>query len=121
MKKGRIKMKAGNLDRQWGKMLKSPIRLSTAVLVAIGLFDLVTTLMLMRMGVREGNPIFSALAGYGSLAFAAGKVVMLGGPILLLEYVRTIRPRSAEQGTWIAVIAYGGLYGYHLLTMVAHH
>src|SRR5687767_2109880 len=96
-------------------MLSSKIHTSTIVLVTIAMFDLVTTLMLLNQGFGESNPIFARLAAQGSLAFVLGKLLFLIGPILLLEYVRTKHPSSAEQGTWIAAIFYGFLYVLHLV------
>lgn len=88
-------------------MLKSEVRLSTACLVTVGLIDLVSTIALLGRGFTEGNPIFrNLLMNFGPIGFILGKVILLAGPILLLEYVRTKNERSAEQGTWIAFIAY---------------
>lgn len=39
-----------------------------------------------------------------------GKALLLIVPILLLEYARKRHPKSAEQGTWIAFLAYLTLY-----------
>ncbi len=96
-------------------MLQSNVRLSTACLVTIGLFDLVTTIMLFGRGMGEGNPIFSWLLQFGPWAFVMGKIVFLVGPILILEYVHQKHPLTAEQGTWIAFGAYALLYGIQLL------
>lgn len=93
------------------------IRLSTAVLITIGMFDLITTLMWLNQGNREGNPIFAWLASLGSVPFVIGKLLFLIGPILILEFVRKTHPKSAEQGTWIAVVFYGVLYVSHLLQL----
>ena len=97
-------------------VLTRRVQLSTLVLVTIGMFDLVTTLMLMHTGVHEVNPLFANLASYGSLAFACGKLFLLAGPVLLLEYVRTKNPLSAEQGTWLAAGLYAFFYVSHLVT-----
>lgn len=99
-------------------MLSKPVHLSTKVLVTIGLFDLITSLLLFRLGFTESNPIFRRLLEYGTWAFIGGKVLMLAGPVLLLEYVRTTHPKSAEQGTWIAAIAYLTLYVLHIVQVL---
>ncbi len=92
-------------DRQG--VLAAPIRLSTLSLVTLGMADLVMTILLMGQGFQEGNPIFRGLLhAFGPPGFVAGKVFFIAGPILILEYVRTKRPTSAEQGTWIAFGAY---------------
>lgn len=97
-------------------LLGSEVRLSTLCLVTVGLFDLVTTMVFLAIGGEEGNPLFAGLfAEYGPLGLVLGKVVFLAGPVLLLEYVRTKSPVSAEQGTWVAFLAYLALYGSHLL------
>lgn len=93
--------------------------MSTAILVSIGLFDLVSSLIWLHSGYAEGNPIFSRLAAMGALPFAAAKLLLLAGPVVLLEFVRTKHPKSAEQGTWIAVVAYLALYLRHLVDLYA--
>lgn len=96
-------------------MLNREVHLSTLCLVTLGLFDLVTTVLLFGRGFGEGNPLFAWLAGYGPWAFVMGKVAFLVGPILVLEYARKTRPESADQATWIAFIAYAFLYVVQLL------
>ena len=92
------------------------LRLSTLVLIAIGLFDLATTLMLLHLGMKEGNPFFSRFAMAGPVPLIATKVAFLAGPIALLEIARKHAPKSAEQGTWIAAACYLALYGSHLIS-----
>ncbi len=96
-------------------MFQGKVYLSTFVLVTIGMFDLVTSLILWNQGFGESNPIFAPLLHYGSFAVAAAKLALLAGPVVLLEYARTKAPNSAEQGTWIAAAAYFVLYIAHLL------
>lgn len=102
-----------------GRVPSSPWRrrvaTSTLALATVGLFDLVTTLLLLRLGMAEGNPIFAhILAQHGSHAFVGAKVLCLAGPIAILEWARTKHPKSADQGAWLAFVAYFGLYGYQL-------
>jgi hypothetical protein len=100
-------------------MLKGRVHTSTLVLVTIGMFDLVTTILLLGMGMNESNPIFGWLLDYYGLTwFVMGKLAFLAGPVLLLEFVRTKHPRSAEQGTWVAAAFYALLYIVHLLRIV---
>jgi hypothetical protein len=99
-------------------MTKSHVRLSTLVLVTIAMFDLVTTLMWLRGGNREGNPLFAMLASHGSFALVGGKLLFLVLPILMIEWARTKRPLTAEIGTWIAAVAYGYLWGSHVWSMI---
>lgn len=100
-------------------MLNSHVRLSTACLVTIGLFDLVTTIMLLSRGMGEGNPLFSWLLQFGTWAFVLGKVIFLAGPVLIIEYARQKHPETAEQATWIAFAAYAFLYGAQLMRIRA--
>ena len=96
-------------------MLKQRVHTSTLALVTIAMFDLVTTMMLLNQGFGESNPIFARLATMGTAHFVLGKLQFVAGPIFLLEFVRTRHPKSAEQGTWIAVLFYGLLYLAHLI------
>ncbi|MBX3119105.1 MAG: hypothetical protein KF784_08575 [Fimbriimonadaceae bacterium] len=100
-------------------MLNRRAQLSTTVLCTIATFDLLTTIMLVMVGMREGNPLFAWLLNYGFVAFAVGKLVLLIGPILILEWVRTTKPKTAEQGTWVAVGFYALLYGWQIITLRA--
>jgi hypothetical protein len=92
--------------------------LSTAVLLTIGTIDLLATLAWLALGMKEGNPIFKATWEAGPLAFVALKLAFLFGPILILEYARKQAPKSAEQGTWLAVAAYAALWVGHLLSLL---
>lgn len=98
-------------------LLGTRVHLSTLCLATVGLFDLVTSLLWLHNGFGEGNPLFSALAEHGSLAFALGKILFLAGPILILEFVRKRKPFSAEVGTWVAFVLYAGLYASHLASI----
>lgn len=95
-------------------MKNREVKLSTACLTTIALFDLVTTVILLGRGMGEGNPLFAWLLGFGIWPFVLGKVVFLAGPILILEYARTKNPELAEIGTWVAFLAYLMLYVRHL-------
>jgi hypothetical protein len=96
-------------------MLNAKVHLSTLVLVTVAMFDLVTTMMFLNQGFGESNPLFARLAAGGTLPFVLGKLLFVVGPIMLLEFVRTRHPKSAEQGTWIAVAFYVLLYVAHLV------
>lgn len=86
------------------------LHLSTAFLIAVGLVDLVSTLAWLQIGGHEGNPAFARLWEIGPHAFILGKLAFLVGPIVILEIVRRERPASAEQGTWVAGLAYLALW-----------
>lgn len=98
-------------------MLKGKVYLSTLALTTIGLFDLVTTLILIELGVKEGNPLFRWFLSYGPFHFAIAKVVFLAGPIAMLEYARQHKPRLAEVGTWTSFCLYAMLYVGHIITL----
>lgn len=99
-------------------VLKKPVHLSTAVLLTIATFDLITTLMWLNIGGMEGNPFFSWVANsFGAVGLVVAKMVYLVVPVSLLEFVRTKKPRSGEIGTWIAAGLYALLYCGHLLQM----
>lgn len=86
------------------------IQLSTALLVILGTVDLLSTLAWLQLGGAEGNPIFRAILSYGTPSFVLAKVAFLAGPIAILEFARTKSPHTAEAGTWIAFLAYLGLW-----------
>ncbi|HTQ08725.1 MAG TPA: DUF5658 family protein [Fimbriimonadaceae bacterium] len=90
------------------------VRVSTVCLLMVGMGDLITSLMWLHAGYGEGNPLFAWLASQGSIWFALGKVIFLAGPILVLEYARQVRPRSAELGTWLATLLYMFLLFAHI-------
>lgn len=99
-------------------MLRSRVHLSTLCLVTVGLADLLFTIALFGRGFGEGNPLFRTLLHmFGPIGFIGGKVVLLAGPVMLLEYVRTKRPDSAEQGTWLAFVVYFGLLALQFLRL----
>lgn len=93
------------------------LHLSTLVLVTLGTFDLVTTLMWLDAGYAEGNPLFEYFALRGAMSLTIAKIGFLVGPIMLLEIARRYRPRTAELGTWVAAGAYAYLYVGHLLSL----
>ncbi len=99
------------------KVLNGRVHLSTLILLVVGCFDLVTTLMWLNRGGGEGNPFFAFLASQGSLALVAGKLAFLFLPVMALEYARTKRPQTAELGTWVAAILYLFLYTRHILAL----
>jgi len=97
--------------------LNDRVHLSTLVLLTIGAFDLVTTLIWLNRGGLEGNPLFSMFASMGSFALVFAKLAFLIIPVLILEYARSKRPASGEIGTWVAAGAYAFLYIRHLLSL----
>lgn len=97
------------------------MHLSTLCLVTVGVTDLIFTIALLGQGFGEGNPLFRwLLREFGPAGFIGGKALLLSGPVLLLEWVRTKKPVSAEQGTWIAFIAYFGLLVLQFVRLRGH-
>ena len=94
---------------------KAMFRLSTVLLATVGLFDLATTIAWLNMGGQEGNRYFARLWEQGPAAFVLMKLVLLFGPIALLEWARTKSPKSAEQGTWLAFGFYVLFWGSHVV------
>ncbi len=92
-------------------------KLSTVILAVLGIVDLISTLVLLGFGAIEANPIFAALLRMGPVWFILAKLVMLAGPIALIEFARSRAPKSAEQGAWVAVIAYFIIWGGQLLRL----
>lgn len=87
------------------------------MLLTIGTFDLLSTLMWLRIGGAEGNPLFAGYAMSSPLVLVGVKLPFLFGPVLMLEFARRYRPVTAEIGTWVAAIAYLYLYVSHLLSL----
>lgn len=80
----------------------------TWLLLAVGLADLVSTLVLMRAGlVQEANPIMAwYLVHFGVWAFCAAKTTMLVCPLVMLEWVRRIKPYLGLWALRIALVGY---------------
>jgi len=93
------------------------IYLSTAVLLTLGLTDLVATLAWLQLGHAEGNPLFAALWAASPSLFILAKTVFLLVPVSMIEYARTKRYWSAEIGMWLAAAGYAALWVGHLLTL----
>ena len=93
------------------------IHLSTAVLLTLGVVDLLSTLAWLQMGHLEGNPLFASIWALGPSWFILAKAVFLLGPVALIEWVRTKRYWSAEIGMWLAASGYAFLWIGHLLTL----
>ena len=93
------------------------IRLSTIMLVTIGLFDLVASLALFRVGYTEGNPLFRYLLEQSQASFIFGKIFFLAAPIAMLEYAHALKPKTGDIGTWVAFWLYAGIYVAHMLRL----
>ncbi|HLK59784.1 MAG TPA: DUF5658 family protein [Chthonomonadaceae bacterium] len=81
------------------------------VIAAIGLADLVTTLVWMRCyGADEANPLFAFFWQHGAWAFIAAKGFFLLGPLLVLEWARRRDPRFVLLASRVVIVAYLLLY-----------
>ncbi|MGC8667252.1 MAG: DUF5658 family protein [Chthonomonadales bacterium] len=92
------------------------IAAESVVIAAIGILDLATTLIwVQHHGAQEGNPIFRYYLALGPHWFAVGKIILLAGPIFVLEWARRRQPRFTLWASRLAIAGYLGLYGLGVL------
>jgi hypothetical protein len=73
-----------------------------ALFALLNAADLVSTLMGLRTGMHEGNPLMSALlAHYGFMALVGYKAVVVGAVALGVRLLRTYRLSIAHATIWI--------------------
>src|SRR5579862_1987702 len=83
----------------------------TWIIAAIGVADLVTTIVFIRHnGAQEANPLFRHYWEMGLLAFIIAKMVCLLGPLLVLEWARKSNPRFVAGALRTAIVGYLGFY-----------
>ena len=84
----------------------------TAILALICLADLMWTIWLLATGTAvEANPILRFYLHYGGLScFTAAKILLCGGPLLVLELLRARRPAFTQSLLRAAIVIY--LVGY---------
>ena len=80
------------------------------IILAIGILDLVTTLMWVNDGAHEANPIFQYYLAMGAGWFVLAKFVCLLCPILLFEFAQIHRRQFALKGARIAIAGYLVMY-----------
>ena len=81
------------------------------LIIVIGVLDMVSTLAwIQSRGAQEANPVFQYYLALGPFWFAAMKLLLLAGPVFLLEWARRRRPRFALVGSRFAIAAYLLLY-----------
>lgn len=94
------------------------IAVESVIIAAIGILDLATTLIwVQHHGAQEGNPIFRYYLALGPHWFAAGKIILLVGPLFVLEWARRRQPRFTLWASRAAIAGYLGLYAigvFHL-------
>jgi hypothetical protein len=82
------------------------------IIACIGIADLVTTLIWVHNhGAKEANPLFAHYLAMGSVWFAVMKLVLLAGPIFLLEWASRHRPVFTRRASQFAIAAYVVMYG----------
>ena len=80
--------------------------------MAIGLADLATTILFIQHhGAEEANPLFKRYWEMGLAAFVGAKVVLLVGPLSVLEWARHRNPRFVSWALRGAIVAYLVMYG----------
>src|SRR6266699_2705460 len=90
---------------------KRRVAVESVIILAIGVIDLVTTLVWVRQaGAREANPIFRSYLDLGTPYFIAAKMLLLAGPIILLEWARRRRPAFTRLASRFAIAAYAFAY-----------
>lgn len=81
------------------------------LLIAIGLADLFTTLVLLsNRGAREGNPLMAYYLQFGVGVFVVVKLALLLLPIFVAEWSKRYRPRFVRWMLRGAIAAYVGSY-----------
>ena len=84
----------------------------TWIILAIGMADLATTILFIQHnGAEEANPIFRQYWEMGLAAFVGAKIVLLVGPLSILEWARHHRPRFVAWALRSAIVAYVVMYG----------
>ena len=83
----------------------------SCILAAIGLADLVTTIIFIQHhGAQEANPLFRHYWEMGLAAFVAAKFLCLFGPLVVLEWARQRNPRFVMGALRCTIAAYLTLY-----------
>lgn len=84
----------------------------TTALALIGCLDLVTTVFLIASGrAHEANPVMAGLLQtYGPQGLILGKVLLLGGPLVLAELARKRNPTFVRTALRIGIVLYVTLY-----------
>ncbi len=102
---------------------KTTMRLAkeSLVIVGIGSFDLVSTLIWVNShGAQEANPLFRYYLAMGPYVFVAMKFIMLMAPIFLLEWASHRRPVFTRWASRFAIVAYLGLYAAGVARLNPH-
>ena len=83
----------------------------TMALAAIGIADLVSTLLFVGLAnAAEANPLMARFLEQGPAPFIAAKLLLLAVPLVVLELARPKRPRFVGKAANAAIVAYVSLY-----------
>lgn len=101
--------------------MRAKISKENLIILAIGMADLVTTIYWIKNhGADEANPLFRYYLEMGLPWFAAMKIVLLAGPILMLEWAWRHRPAFTQFGARFAIVAYLIMYGIGVVRINSH-
>jgi hypothetical protein len=82
------------------------------LILVIGLADLVTTIVFIRAhGAQEANPLFRRYWEMSPAAFVVAKLMLLAGPLAILEWARRRNPRFVMFALRTAIAGYVVMYG----------
>lgn len=83
----------------------------TCILAGICLFDLLTTLWLLKYHqAAEANPLMAVFVSQGIMAFIAAKLTLTVMPLGILEWARKRRPMFVHRALNLSIAAYLFLY-----------
>ena len=86
-------------------------RAQTVALAAIGIADLVTTLMFVGLAnAAEANPLMAPFLERGPITFIQAKLTLLFVPLIVIELARKRNPTFVRNAVNVAIAMYVGLY-----------
>src|ERR1043166_1808012 len=84
----------------------------SALIIAICVADLVTTLWFVRgHGAQEANPLMRLFLEQGIIAFILAKCAFCVGPLALIEWARKQHPFFVTCALRTGILLYLGFYG----------
>jgi hypothetical protein len=86
-------------------------RAQTVALAAIGIADLVTTLLFVGLAnAAEANPLMAPFLERGPITFIQAKLTLLLAPLFVIEVARKRNPTFVRNAVNAAIVMYVGLY-----------
>ena len=95
---------------------KSDLLLLASVF-GLNIADALFTLIWVRRGGSEGNPIMDWFLQQGELAFLAQKCLVVGLWLVILVVHKNFQ--IARTGLWLLLALYGSIFVYHIFLQVA--